>query len=170
MAESPKSGPPPGQAPKKRFALTVLQQHDVSGADSLETPRSPWSWVGLGTMATLTAMVPLAMLAVVPINAAYKRPDGTLSEKGLTAMVLASVTTIAVASSLGGYLIGRFGGKSGAREGAASGLASGVVMWLLALGAGGRGALAGLAILLVTVPSAFRGARIGVRSRKPGDS
>ena len=166
MAEAPKPSVP---EPKKRVALTVLQQHDVSGADALETARSPWSWVGLGAMATLTAMVPLSMLAALPINTVYRRPDGTMSEKAITALVLAAVVTLAVASSLGGYLIGRFGGRARAREGAASGLLSGLAMWLLTLGTGGKSAFAGLAILLVTVPSAFRGARIGVRARKPGD-
>ncbi len=156
---------------KKRISLPVVgqSQRPLDGVDTGEgvPTRSPAAWVLLGALATFAVLLPLSMVAMALLKAAYaSRGDAGAIDAGPIAIV--SIVCVGISSAAGGWIVGRFGGKAGAREGALSGLVAGLVM--AGLGALGAPLYLSLVILVVTIPTAWLGARRGRATRKPGDS
>jgi hypothetical protein len=174
--------------PKRR--LPVLNSPSAE-ADEAES-RRPWQWVGFGTLAIITAWVPLAALAGVAV-AHLPAPDGSAPDGdrirlgaaaalgGLVALVGLYGMALALGSALGGFLIGRWGPTGvGVREAAFAGLGAGVVAaaigWLSSgvgsgVGSGASSAASwgpsagGLLVVAVAVPMAALGGRAGARAR-----
>ncbi|MBL8717595.1 MAG: hypothetical protein JNL79_16535 [Myxococcales bacterium] len=122
----------------------------------LPEERSRGAWIILGALAVFAVLVPLAMLAMAMVKA--------MGQPGPGVLIAVSVVSVSASSFAGGYLVGRFGAKAGPREGGLAGALAGLVMWGLS-----RTPL-GVVILPVTAAAASLGARVGVRSRKPGDT
>jgi hypothetical protein len=121
--------------------------------------RPPWQWVGFGAVGIFAVWLPLAYLA----GLAAARIGGAGGAPGLEVAVLAA--SLAVASFAGGFLVGRWGaGGVGVREAALAGFSAALIAAGLSLGA--PGALVGaLVCVLVAVPFAAMGGRIGLRGR-----
>lgn len=157
---------------KKRVSLPVVgqSQRPLDGVDTGEgipSARAPAAWILLGALATFAVLIPLSMLAMALLKAIYaSRADSGSIDAGPIAIV--SILCVSIASAAGGWIVGRFGGKAGPREGALSGVVAGLVM--AGLGALGAPVYLSLVILVVTVPTAWLGARRGRATRKPGDS
>jgi len=145
--------------PKRR--LPVLKAPPGDGEDGA-TARPPWQWVGFGALAIFVVWLPLAFLAAwiaSRLNASGGAPVGAV-------VVLAA--GLALAALAGGYLVGRWGTSGvGVREAALAGLASAIIASALAFGA--PGSLWGaLATVVVAVPFAALGGRLGLRRRPFG--
>src|SRR5262245_60857010 len=119
---------------KKRVSLPVLGEKKPTLLEKAELgdesagERSPVAWIGLGTMATFVALVPLAMLAMLGAHA-IANAKGVSSGVATAGLVAVAIVTLALSSWAGGYLVGRFGGKAGVREGALSGAVVGLILW-----------------------------------------
>jgi hypothetical protein len=145
---------------RKRVSLPVVGQ-PKRAIDDVQDPgaptaRAPAAWILLGALATFAIFLPLAYVAV-----------GLLGAIHVTSVAPTAIITslcVALAALGGGYIVGRFGGHAGPREGALSGALVGLVLWAMTR------MLLGVVIVAITAPLAYAGARIGRRSRKPGDS
>jgi hypothetical protein len=140
--------------------LPVLKVPSDDGDDDA-TARPPWQWVGFGALAIFVVWLPLAFLAAwiaSRLNASGASP---------VAAVIVLAAGLALAALAGGFLVGRWGASGvGVREAALAGLASAIIASALAFGA--PGALWGaLATVVVAVPFAALGGKLGLR-RRPG--
>ena len=116
--------------------LSVIQEGES------EEGRSPQQWTLIGAGAILLFCVPLAMLAAAltkSVTVAYL-PEGTgrtIQEAWLAlapgvrlklslVMLLAPISSLALAAVAGGALVGRFGGRAGTTEATMAGLFAGV--------------------------------------------
>ena len=153
---------------KRRVSLPVVGQSGRSTLGSIDTgegvptAKAPGAWIILGALATFALLMPLAYVVIAIIGAAYRAPVGA-PQTALPAAI-GTVLAVGAAAFSGGYIVGRFGGRAGPREGGLSGVLAGAVLWAMSR------MLLGVAIVFVTWPAAYIGARIGKRSRKPGDS
>ncbi len=140
--------------------LPVLKEPTAEGGDD-ETPvRPPWQWIGFGALAIFVVWLPLAFAAAwvaARLNATGGAPIGAV-------VVLAA--GLAVASLAGGFLVGRWGAAGvGVREAALAGLAASLIASGLAFGAPGA-AWGALATVLVAVPFAALGGKLGLGRRR----
>ncbi|MBX7197062.1 MAG: hypothetical protein K1X94_33745 [Sandaracinaceae bacterium] len=151
---------------KKRVSLPVVgQPRAVAGVDvgeGVPTARAPLAWVFLGALAVLAIMLPLMYLGVALVGAIYRAPVG--GPKTVAAAGVVAALVVACSAFGGGYLVGRFGGRAGPREGAAAGLLAGLALWAMT-----RMPI-GVILIVLTTPLAWVGARLGRRTREPGDS
>lgn len=140
--------------------LPVLKLPSDDGGDEA-TARPPWQWVGFGALAIFVVWLPLAFLA--SWIASRMNASGA-SQVGAVVVLAAG---LALAALAGGFLVGRWGASGvGVREAALAGLASAIIASALAFGA--PGALWGaLATVVVAVPFAAVGGKLGLR-RRPG--
>ncbi len=140
--------------------LPVLKLPSDDGGDEA-TARPPWQWVGFGALAIFVVWLPLAFLAAWIAS----RMDSSGASPVAAVVVLAA--GLALAALAGGFLVGRWGASGvGVREAALAGLASAIIASALAFGA--PGSLWGaLATVVVAVPFAAVGGKLGLR-RRPG--
>jgi hypothetical protein len=141
--------------------LPVLKVPSADGDDEA-TARPPWQWVGFGALAIFVVWLPLAFFAAYfasRLDAAGASPVGPVA-------VLAA--GLAVAALAGGFLVGRWGAAGvGVREAALAGLAAAIIASALAFGA--PGSLWGaLATVVVAVPFAALGGKLGLGRRPFG--
>lgn len=153
--------------PKKRVSLPVVGQpkRAVDQVDlGTEGPaaKSAGGWIILGALSTFAFLTPLAMLAMAALRGVFENPAATKS--GWGALVAVGIGVVAISAFGGGYVVGRFGLKCTPRDGALAGALAGLAMW------GFSQLPTGIAILAVTVPAAYFGARRGRRARQPGDT
>jgi hypothetical protein len=163
-----------------KHRLKVLRPDD----DPDEPPRPTWQWVGFGVVAIFAAWVPLsvvtqgiaarfvlARLGEVDSAAGTAArlaalPEAEQWRMGMLLFVL-STTTLALAAAGGGFLVGRYGESAGVREAALSGAVAVAIAALMTAVSGGASLLS-LAGLVVAVPVAAVGARLGLRLRPRG--
>jgi hypothetical protein len=133
-----------------------------SEADDEATARPPWQWVGFGALGIFAVWLPLAF------GAAWVASSLNASGAAPIAGVVVLAAGLAVAALAGGFLVGRWGGEGvGVREAALAGLAAAIIASALAFGA--PGALWGaLTTVLVAVPFAALGGKLGLRRRARG--
>jgi len=153
---------------KKRVSLPVVGQGgrstlgDVDTGEGVPTARAPGAWILLGALATFALLLPLLYVVTAIVGAIYRAPVG--APQTLLPAAIGGVLSVGAGAFAGGYIVGRFGGRAGTREGALAGVLAGLVMWAMSR------MLLGVVIVLVTWTAGYLGARIGKRSRKPGDS
>lgn len=141
--------------PKRR--LPVLKAPGEEAAD--EPPRPPWQWVGFGAVAIFVVWTPLAFLA----GLAGRRLAGLESAVILNAGIFAVSSVLAALA--GGYLVGRWGAAGvGTREAALAGLSAALVASVLAWAQAGF-SLGPLVTVVLLVPGAALGARLGLKGR-----
>jgi hypothetical protein len=123
--------------------------------------RPPWQWIGFGAVGIFAVWLPLSYLA--GLAAARIGVEGSAR----TVAVGVMVASLAMASTAGGFLVGRWGAQGvGVREAALAGLAAALIAAGLSMG--GPGALVGAAVcVVVAVPFAALGGRLGLRRRAP---
>jgi hypothetical protein len=140
--------------PKRR--LPVLKE---AGGDARDPPRAPWQWIAFGALAIVAVWVPLAWLSLL----AAVRMGAT---GGVVAPVLVLAAGLAVAALAGGYLLGRWGTAGvGTREAALAAVVAALAATALAWSTGGA-SIASLATVVIAVPPAALGARLGLRRRQ----
>jgi hypothetical protein len=153
--------------PKRR--LPLLKEPSGSAGDDAEVPRAPWQWVAFGALAIVVVWVPLAWLSVL----AAARIGGGAAVASAAAPAAAVIvqrtlvlaTGLALAALAGGYLVGRWGhAGAGVREAALAGLVAALAATLLAWSTLGV-SLGSLAIVVIAVPAAALGGRLGRRRR-----
>jgi hypothetical protein len=143
--------------PKRR--LPVLKD---AGGDEGDAPRAPWQWVGFGALAIIAVWIPLSWLTLLVAI----RLGEPARPAAIAARLLVLAGGLAVAALAGGYLLGRWGTAGvGTREAALAGLVVAVVATALAWGTGGA-PLGSLATVVIAVPPAALGARLGLRRRQ----
>jgi hypothetical protein len=143
--------------PKRR--LPVLKD---AGGDARDPPRALWQWVGFGALAIIAVWVPLAWLSLL----AAVRVGQTAHPGSIAAPVLILAGGLAVAALAGGYLLGRWGTAGvGTREAALAATVAALAATALAWGTGGA-SFASLATVVIAVPPAALGARLGLRRRR----
>lgn len=137
--------------------LPVLKTPGAEGAD--EPPRPPWQWVGFGAVAIFVVWTPLAALA----GFAGRRFSGLESAVVLNLGLFALGSVLAALA--GGFLVGRWGAPGvGVREAALAGLAAALVASVLAWMQAGL-SLGPLVTVLLLVPGAALGGRLGLKGR-----
>jgi hypothetical protein len=142
--------------PKRR--LPVLKD---AGGDG-DAPRAPWQWVGFGALAIIAVWVPLTWLSLL----AAVRVGETQRADAIAARVLILAGGLALGALGGGYLLGRWGTAGvGMREAALAALVAALAATALAWGTGGV-SFGSLATIVIAVPWAALGARLGLRRRQ----
>ena len=123
--------------------------------------RPPWQWIGFGAVGIFAVWLPLAYVA----GLAAARVGSEGSARFVAVALLGA--SLALASTAGGFLVGRWGAQGvGVREAALAGLAAALIAAGLSLGS--PGALVGAAVcVVVAVPFAALGGRAGLRRRSP---
>lgn len=144
-------------ADKRR--LPVLKTRTPEEEEAAARP--PWQWVGFGAVGIFAVWLPLSYVA--GLAAARIGAEGSAA---LLAVVVLGAS-LAIASTAGGFLVGRWGAEGvGVREAALAGLAAALIASGLSFGA--PGALVGAAVCVgVAVPFAALGGRVGLRRRSP---
>lgn len=144
---------------EQKRRLPVLKTPGEESAD--EPPRPPWQWVGFGAVAIFVVWTPLAYLA----GLAGRRMAGLGSSVLVSAGLFALSSVLAALA--GGYLVGRWGAAGvRVREAALAGLAASLVACVLAWIQAGL-SLGPLVTVLLLVPAAALGGRVGLKAR-PG--
>lgn len=161
-------------ADKRR--LPVLSSNAPEGD---EEPRPPWHWIGFGVVAIFGAWLPLAWLSAQVVRGLLARwfPGASSPEEIASAfsemstearvrltmtMAVPHVLALALASFVGGYLVGRYGASTTRREPVLAGLFAGIVACVLTFGATGF-SWAPLVVPLVAAPMAGVGGGVGRR-------
>ena len=138
-----------------------------SAEDDGDPKRSAWQWVGFGTLVIFVLWLPLSALGLpIALRLAGESRPGEAPASGATALLGASSLGLALAAFGGGFTIGRWGGERiGTREAALAGLVAAVVAiaasWLsygIALGAS--------LVVVIAVPLAGLGGRLGIARRR----
>lgn len=168
--------------PKRR--LPVVQPKEDEGE-----PRPPWHWSVIGGVATMLALVPLALGAAALARRTYEAyvpgSDPAEVQRSVAAMtgaqrlwlgvlvVVGPVVALAVSAFASGILVGRFGGEAGKKEAAvggllAAGVSSAIAARDLASQPGGIVAWAFSSAVLFAVAgiAAFFGGVLGLRLRR----
>lgn len=126
----------------------MLSSPKGGGEDDVE-PRPPWHWVGFGTVLIFAVWLPLAYVggAVQARMLASRFGEGAAKEQveaavaamsaGARAQLMLSqalpgVLALALASFVGGAVVGRFGAGAGPREAAMAGGVTAVIATILA--------------------------------------
>jgi hypothetical protein len=148
---------------KKKVSLPVVGNKrpldEVNLGNEAPAATTNGGWIFLGALSTFAFLTPLAMLGMAAIKGIYGDPT-----RGWGALVAMGIALVALSSFGGGYVVGRFGLRCGPREGALAGALAGLAMW------GFSRLTTGVAILAVTIPFGYFGARRGRRARVPGDT
>ena len=133
--------------------------------------RSGWQWVAFGTIAIFVLWLPLSALAlrlaarVAGGAAATSGPVGPETASSAAALLGASLLALALSALGGGFTVGRWGGEGvGVREAALGGLMAALVAITASWLSYGI-ALAALFIVIVAVPFAGLGGKLGVSRR-----
>jgi tRNA-(ms[2]io[6]A)-hydroxylase len=127
-------------------------------------------------MAVFFAWLPLAAL-VGSIVARVLRdaPEGGMAGAPVevrSLMIGLHALAFAIASAMGGFLVGRFGGLAGRREAMASGAVAAVVAWGIAFAQAPKTAVLVWVLLLLAISAVgalggYLGGRVGVARRPP---
>jgi hypothetical protein len=153
--------------PKRRLPVLNRPDADTHG-DDVAPARRPWQWAAFGTLAIVTAWVPLTALAGALASRLAGGAEGAGDARAASiGLAVASVYGVALAlgALAGGYLVGRWGpGRVGVREAGVAGLGAaalaGAGTWIT------LGPSAGiLLVAAVTLPFAALGGRAGQRAR-----
>jgi len=152
--------------------LTVLQSSDVSDT----SPRPRWHWVVFGALAIFAVWLPLAYVAQALSARLIDASLGNASPRALSALTATEqarmsflpwglpTAALGLAASGGGYVLGRWGdgpaGRQAAEAGAVAALLPIVSVWVTS-----GWTWASLGALVVAVPAATAGGRIGGRRR-----
>ncbi len=153
-------------SPKRR--LPVLQ----SGDDPDAPPRPRWQWVAFGTLAILSAWLPLAYAAEAlsaRIVAGAHDTAGLTTEQGAKmsfALWALPTAALALAAIGGGYVLGRWGEGAGALQAAEAGVIVALFPVLLVWVSSGV-SWAPLGAVAVAAPAAALGGLVGGRRRSP---
>jgi multisubunit Na+/H+ antiporter MnhB subunit len=143
--------------PKRR--LPVLKAPMEEGSE--DPVRPPWQWVGFGTVAIFAVWLPLSWLATAVAARLGTTPGGQLA-----GVVLLAVS-LGLSALAGGYLVGRWGAAGvGVREAALAGLSTALIA--VALAWRGGVLLEALFSVVIAVPPAALGGRLGLRRRARG--
>lgn len=157
-------------SPKRR--LVVLPSGEASDAP----PRPRWQWVVFGALLILAVWLPLAYAAegqaarILDASLAKVWPQALtalpLQEQARLGFILFALPTsaLAVAASVGGYVLGRWGVGVRVREAAGAGALAALFPVVVGWTTSGW-SWAPLGALLVAVPLAAVGARVGARGR-----
>jgi tRNA-(ms[2]io[6]A)-hydroxylase len=166
-----KPPPPTGSGEKRRLPL-IASSPEPEGEETPDRP--PWHWAGLGAMAVFFAWLPLAALVGSIIARVLRSaPDGGMAGAPLEVRLLMiglHALAFAMASAMGGFLVGRYGGLAGWKEAAASGAVAAVVAWAIAFAQAPKTAILVWVLLLVAIGAVgalggFVGGRIGLARR-----
>lgn len=134
-----------------------------------EPKRAPWQWVGLGTLAIFVVWLPLSAAAFAMASRLSVPVGAGVVEPGPAAIALFigfSALALAVASVVGGFIVGRWGGASaGVREAAFAGLVAPLVAATVSWARFGFG-LAALAVVPLAIPFAALGGKLGRLARR----
>ena len=146
---------------KRRLPVLKTPRDGADGEDEA-TPRPPWQWVGFGALGIFVVWLPLAF------GAAWVASSLNASGSSPVAAVVVLAAGLAVAALAGGFLVGRWGGPGvGVREAALAGLAAAIIASALAFGAPGA-VWGAVTTVLVAVPFAALGGKLGLRRRAGG--
>lgn len=127
MTDEPDRSLPSARAPsKKRVHLTVVQSDE-----SDEEQKPPWQWAIIGCMATFFAWLPIAGVTVALTRKVVLEGPSRLT---LGLVGGAHALGFALATFLGGLLVGRFGGASGPREASIGGALAASSAFVLLIG------------------------------------
>ena len=111
--------------------LPVIQE--PTGEDALAASRPAWHWVLIGSGLLVSMFLPLALAAL-----ALGRAGPVVRSLGaVMAAGLAAGGAFALASSLAGYLLARFGPRTQRRHAAFAGLLGAAELWCMVLLSGG---------------------------------
>lgn len=179
-ASAPVAAPP---AEKRRLPMVpsapASHRHPEPEEPEDETPdRPPWHWAGLGAIAVFFAWLPLAALVgslVARLLRGEPPSSDAIAEAPLRVRLLMiglHALSFAIASALGGFLVGRFGGRAGRWEALASGAVAGGLAWAIAFAQAPKTALLVWLLLLVAIAGlgaagGYAGGRIGLSRRPP---
>jgi hypothetical protein len=142
--------------PRRRLPLLK------DAGDARDPPRPLWQWVAFGALAIIAVWVPLAWLSLL----AALRVGESARPGAIAAGVLVLAAGLAVAALAGGYLLGRWGTAGvGTREAALAAAVAALAATALAWGTAGA-SFASLATVVIAVPPAALGARLGLRRRQ----
>lgn len=114
---------------KKRVHLPVVQS--AGGDEDDDEQKPPWQWAVLGCMATFFAWLPIAGVTVALTRGVVLAGPSTLT---LGLVGAAHALGFALATFLGGLLVGRFGGTSGPREASIGGALAASSAFVLLIG------------------------------------
>lgn len=168
------------QSPKEPDAK---REGDGGGEDISIEERPPWHWVGFGAVAIFATWLPGAFAAQkIGEHIIKSRFGGSEAEVAqhlfdlprdqllllFLPLALLHLAALALGSTAGGYLVGRFGSGTTIREPA---LAGGVVAFMAVMLTVGRGGVAsalttGVVILLVAVGFAALGGKKGLKKKE----
>lgn len=139
----------------KKRRLPVVK---APAPDETPEPRPGWQWIGFGVVVIFIAWLPLTIVAQKAVDALVARGAGPL------AIVLPHAVALALAATVGGWVIGRFG-SVGWREGALAGAAVGVASVALAL-ASSDGSWALVVVVGLAAAFAALGGALGRRAAR----
>jgi hypothetical protein len=143
--------------------LPILKTAASEGHEEAE-PRPPWHWVGFGTVAIMAAWLPLAGLSQsVLTRTIFPSQGAPPSGNAIVAFVLTQAFALALASGLGGALVGRYGGEAGPRESAMAGFCAGLIPVVLSLSSGFSPIYFG--VIALAVCAAWLGGKLGLKKR-----
>jgi hypothetical protein len=150
-------------AAKRR--LPVLQ----TPTEADDPTRAPWQWVGFGTVAIVLLWVPLAAAAAFA-SRIVGRNDPSRRDLDLSAVFVfvgLSAVALALASFVGGFVVGRWGGAAvGVREAALAGLAASLAAVLASWASVGIVNPGALVVVLLALPFAALGGKVGRSARR----
>jgi len=173
-AREPDKKPPfgaPSDATKKR-RLPLLPKEEVADESDIERPA--WHWSAIGVVAIFVLWLPLTFITA----ALSKRLLAEATEEGAAPISARlgvagmNLLAFALASFLGGAIIGRFGGSAGLKEATVAGLVTASIGWATIAFSGAGLTLSGgaaLLLLLIAVGAAAArgGGAVGLRQRRP---
>jgi hypothetical protein len=150
-------------AAKRR--LPVLQ----TPPEADDPTRAPWQWVGFGTLAIVVIWVPLAAAVelVTPMFLRYDAARPDLDFRALLVFMGLSAIAVALASFVGGFVVGRWGGAAvGVREAALAGLVASLTAVLASWASVGLINPSALVVVLLALPFAALGGKVGRSARR----
>src|SRR5579863_8217663 len=110
--------------------LPVLKVPSAGGDDEA-TARAPWQWVGFGSLAIFVVWLPLAAVAAAVASRMSGRVAAGVVEASpaaVLAFVGMSALALALATIVGGFVVGRWGGPGvGIRQASLAGFAAALV-------------------------------------------
>jgi tRNA-(ms[2]io[6]A)-hydroxylase len=132
--------------------------------DDADLPRSPWQWVGFGTLAIFVVWLPLASLSQAAAGGACALLKNREDVPMLAVLAGASALSLGLASMAGGFLLGKWGARGvGVHAAALSGLAAAGVAALVSW----RSFSFATSIVVAAIATAFSalGGQLGLRRR-----
>jgi hypothetical protein len=140
--------------------LPVIQA--PSGDDAEAASRPAWHWVLIGSGFVVTIFLPVVLLALAIARSSFASRWGTLP----TLTGAAAGGSLALASTLAGYMVARFGFR-GVRIAALAGALGAFELWGLVLVGGGFGSIfEGLILFATLIPLGGGFCALGARARR----